>query len=73
MELNVCKHFLRRDRCRECNDETTKAARLILAAPDLYEALKDLMERIIYDEDTHDAVDDAKKALAKARGEYDRH
>jgi len=42
-------------------------ARLIAAAPDLYEALEAVMGS--HGEQLHDAFDDAHKALAKARGE----
>lgn len=47
-------------------------ADLVAAAPDLYEALQDLLSRVANDKDAHswwcDAQEKAIKALSKARG-----
>jgi hypothetical protein len=51
-----------------------KHASLMCAAPELYEALKDLLSRVANDADSCtwfcDEQEAAIKALAKARGEY---
>lgn len=69
MYKDVCKHYLCRDLCGECQDETTRAARLILAAPDLYEALETMLEMSeLNGFGKAYAEDMARQALAKARG-----
>ena len=67
--------------CRPCDKKTntykkwSANAHLIAAAPDVYEKLEKLVERVEqmqYDHNTSDgdlALDEARAALAKARGE----